>query len=682
MTTQQSGYQSALRDEEGWHDLKERAERLRNRAKELREIDATLKDIDNLFANNLKEACERLRIALTRTPDDAPLLKICANQGKRLLESQQFTHALEVAEIGLCYGRGDLLTELRSLSYVARLLQAPSSSRQNYGELIRNAERLDSLEGIDPENRKLVHKILKECYTDLLANGHSNELLPQLEASITKLFPEESVKLLEQRKTKIEEIRSEIEKIRSETELLAIRRLQERAENFFGETRYDDAIKSYAEALELEEKRTLNQSDTGKLITDLQKGKTRTELYRSLALAQAQYQKSLRHGEPFDNTLGDAEIACQAILTNDQLTELTDIVSEAGRIKTAIGVFHKNWRTQQSALKNAKAFFDIAQSYEPLQAIKPLEDALDYCKRIEQAISDYSDVRKVQSEITKLLSEHRLSLDTIKSFTPEYMHELAEKVAKLQPDRTFVLLAEFKNSLAESIAAEVARLQPAPTFVLPAGFENSLAKNIAAVVLSSISKSDGISPAEPNSEEMTNDEVPVGEEPGTTQHSEEMTNDEVPVGEEPGTTQRSNSENTKTENEKFEGLLPGSITQGSITTKWTERVSRFFSSKKKPSKYSLNNLERMAVLAVEFLFLIFVMFMLPRMINPPSGNPPSQVSSMGGTAVASAAPISDTIATASNTPTSSPTPTPKPTITPTSTPTKALEPQTSIHPAF
>jgi len=608
MATQQSGYQSALRDEEGWHDLTARAEKLRNRAKELREIDATLKDIDNLFVSNPEKACEQLRIALTHAPEDRRLLQICKDQGRRLLGEQLFVDALNVLNSGLNYGRGDLLTELRSLSYVARLLQADRI--RDYNELVRNATRLDSLGGIASEYKDVLYNSLINCYTDLLESGDFDVLLPQLQASITGLFPEKSKEQFEKLKTKIEEIRSK-------TELLTIERLQRRATEYLGKKIYDNAIIIYDEALKLAERRTSNQSDTGELITNLQKGKTRTELYRSLALAQAQYQKSLRHGEPFDNTLGDAEIACQAILTNDQLTELTDIVSEAGRIKTAIRVFHENWRTQQSALKNAKAFFDIAQSYEPLQAIKPLEDALDYCKRIEQAISDYSDVRKVQSKITKLLSEHRLSLDTIKSFTPEYMHELAEKVAKLQPDRTFVLPAEFKNSLAESIAAEVARLQPAPTFVLPAEFENSLAKNIAAVVLSSISKSDGISPTEPN-------------------------------------------------------------TQGSITTKWTERVSSLFSSERKPSKYSLDNLERMAVLAVGFLFLIFVMFMLPQMINPPSGNPPSQNSPMGGTASASTTPTSRATATASVIPTSRPTLVPKPTIPPTSVPTTPLNVKLTI----
>lgn len=619
MTTQQSGYQSALRDEEGWHDLKERAERLRNRAKELREIDATLKDIDNLFANNLKEACERLRIALTRTPDDAPLLKICANQGKRLLESQQFTHALEVAEIGLCYGRGDLLTELRSLSYVARLLQAPSSSRQNYGELIRNAERLDSLEGINSENAKGVKDILLTCYTDLLANGYSDKLLLQLQVSITRLFLEESGEQFEKLKTKIEEIRSETEK-------LAIRRLQERAENFFGETRYDDAIKSYAEALELAERRTLNRLITDELITEIQKDKDRTELHKLFTHAQALYQESLQRGEPL-GTLSGAETACTGILAGEP--ETTDIVSRAGDLQTKIAKFREEWQAQQSALKDAKVLFAAARISEPLQAINLLNQSHDSCEAIQQAIPDYSDVKDLQKRIKESLYQFRSSLATRPSVTTGSMHELAEMVAHLQPDPTFVLSAEFKESLAVSIAAEVARLQPAPTVDPPVEHQGAGENQDSH---DNMSIDDGADPSSPSGDDSS----------------------------------ASRSSGHRSDFTTSVGLLY------SLLRNW---MSKLFSSKKESSKDSSNI--RMLVLRVvigaELLLSVLVVFVLP------SGNPPSQVSSMGGTAAASTAPASRATATASNTPTSSPTPTPTPTITPTSTPTKILEPQTSIY---
>lgn len=121
-----SSYQQALREEEGWTDLAERARRLREAAKHAR---ARQEDINMLRANlndpnRRTEAFVQLQHELEKNPTSDSLMELCLAQARAWLQPDgplALDLAIKIADIGLGWSQHPRVNELRDIKTEVRL---------------------------------------------------------------------------------------------------------------------------------------------------------------------------------------------------------------------------------------------------------------------------------------------------------------------------------------------------------------------------------------------------------------------------------------------------------------------------------------------------------------------------------------------------------------------------------
>lgn len=120
MTQQNSSYQQALRDEEGWHDLSDRAAKLRERAEQLRHEIKRVQHVEYAFQKSTRDGVQALQFALENDPTNSELLRVCVEQSGARLQQNDVVDAQTIAMCGLSYGCGDALRTLRALYVTAK----------------------------------------------------------------------------------------------------------------------------------------------------------------------------------------------------------------------------------------------------------------------------------------------------------------------------------------------------------------------------------------------------------------------------------------------------------------------------------------------------------------------------------------------------------------------------------
>jgi hypothetical protein len=121
-------YQSLLREEYGWNDLPERAQRLRRHAERVRQSQAQLNALRTALAQPDERigALDRLKQALKHDPDSDALLYLCGEQARCWLE-QEGAFAVEwvetILQLGVDWGQGPHLGYLRQLQAITRIIR-------------------------------------------------------------------------------------------------------------------------------------------------------------------------------------------------------------------------------------------------------------------------------------------------------------------------------------------------------------------------------------------------------------------------------------------------------------------------------------------------------------------------------------------------------------------------------
>lgn len=120
-------YQQCLRDQEGWHDLPERAARLREQAfvaqKNLDEINELRTKLAKPAQRN--EAITKLKANFMSNPGREDLLRLCMEQARIWLEPGEHfdpDSAQKISCLGLDWGQGSGLHELRQIQKIAQIV--------------------------------------------------------------------------------------------------------------------------------------------------------------------------------------------------------------------------------------------------------------------------------------------------------------------------------------------------------------------------------------------------------------------------------------------------------------------------------------------------------------------------------------------------------------------------------
>jgi uncharacterized coiled-coil DUF342 family protein len=214
-----TGYQRAIRDEEGWYDLAQRAARLRQLAAQQSGTTERARAITEAFRrDNLAQAVSQLIMALRETPDDPRLLTLCVDQARALLLVDRAADALSVAWGGIWYGQGSQLKTLRYLSSIAEIHDG--CERGDRYRVKSAAARLASQSGL-PEQlnegeageaanrlRVMVKQDLEATFRQAWIEQDDQDIVRVDELS-RQLFPDSMIEPIREQQREHERLRSE-----------------------------------------------------------------------------------------------------------------------------------------------------------------------------------------------------------------------------------------------------------------------------------------------------------------------------------------------------------------------------------------------------------------------------------------------------------------------------------------
>lgn len=225
MSQQNSSYQQALRDEEGWHDLSDRAAKLRERAEQLRHAIVRVQHVESAFQKSTRDGVQALQSALEHDPTNSGLLRVCVEQSRSLLLKNHEKEAQGVAKCGLSCGCGDALITLRVLYIVAKIVEFDIKNDNekliNMSKYLIRMHQLGSIydsdvaDVIDLGRRSLEQSLLKasgdtrQRLLNILSEIDPNRIPSALEEAIDRLRvrrtdTERSVDILEKQKRDLE----------------------------------------------------------------------------------------------------------------------------------------------------------------------------------------------------------------------------------------------------------------------------------------------------------------------------------------------------------------------------------------------------------------------------------------------------------------------------------------------
>ncbi len=238
-----SNYQQVLRDEEGWHNLRERAAQLRARARAQSaasndaqrlsmEFEALFEKLRSREVVNFEGLLNRIVDAFVRTPGNEALQNLCIAGGLKLLQYSDITQpdALRFFHIGLGYSQRNTLfrqlEQLCDLASGAGIAFGASKSRNNansYKQIIAGLGKIRDPNNApswlyDAVSSALTYDELRMAQDDSAASSSSIYMAPaplvkQITTELLRIFPDKEEDLLNRFSEKTKDIYEKIDQL-------------------------------------------------------------------------------------------------------------------------------------------------------------------------------------------------------------------------------------------------------------------------------------------------------------------------------------------------------------------------------------------------------------------------------------------------------------------------------------
>ncbi len=151
---QSISYGDVIREDEGWSDLRERAEALTKRVHAREQEQQTVDSLTSSLDQDFREGVEDLQSRLQKAPDDAGLVAFAGSMARRYIDQEQLDKGIELLDVGILYGQAPEVTQqLQAVRRSALKRQQAQVEKTRIAQLQADARSaLDQGRWMDLEN--------------------------------------------------------------------------------------------------------------------------------------------------------------------------------------------------------------------------------------------------------------------------------------------------------------------------------------------------------------------------------------------------------------------------------------------------------------------------------------------------------------------------------------------------